>query len=123
MNTSELRIGNIVQHKTNKGVVNVIHVLENHIGYHNKLLSMKCIDALASNFVPIPLDEDWLLRFGFEKYKFDNGEPNQYRYKSRLIVIRDGKFTDYGSSVILEYVHQLQNLYFALVGEELVLQD
>jgi len=72
---------------------------------------------------PITLDEDWLLRFGFEKYEFDNGEPNQYRYNNRLIVIRDGKFTDYGSSVMLEYVHQLQNFYFALVGKELVLQD
>ena len=69
-------------------------------------------------FEPIPLTEEWLLKFGFEVYKFDHKE-NQYRFKDRLIVIRDNLFYDYGTGVIIKHVHQLQNLYFALTGEEL----
>jgi hypothetical protein len=123
MNTSELRIGNTVQHKTNKEVVNVIHVLENHIGYHNKLLSMKCIDALASNFEPIHLTEEYILRFGFE------WKNNGLRNKNICIRQFGGAYCLFLSNESLsfekrlEFVHQLQNLYFAVVGEELVLQD
>lgn len=71
---------------------------------------------------PIKLTEDWLLRFGFEKYEFDNGDLNQYRYNNRLIIIRDGKFTDYGTSTNFEYVYQLQNFYYAVTYKELVIQ-
>lgn len=72
--------------------------------------------------LPIPLTEEWLLRFGFEVYEFDHKE-NQYRFKDRLIVIRDGLFCDYGTSVIIKRVHQLQNLYFSLTGEELTIKE
>lgn len=68
---------------------------------------------------PIPLTEDILVKCGFECFEFDNGQPNQYRFKSRLIVIRDNVFIDYGSSVKILYLHQLQNLYFTLTNEEL----
>jgi hypothetical protein len=78
---------------------------------------------LLPNFEPIPLTEKWLLKFGFEVFEFDNGQPNQYRFKDRLLVIREEKFVDYGSSVAIKYVHQLQNLYFALTGQELQLKQ
>lgn len=67
---------------------------------------------------PIPLTEEWLIKFEFKKYEFDN-KSNQYRLKDRLIVIRDKSFCDYGTSVKLHHVHQLQNLYFSLCGKEL----
>ena len=72
---------------------------------------------------PIPLTEEWLLRMGVEVYEFDNGEPNQYRLKSRLIVIRENSFCDYGSNVKIKYVHSLQNLYFALTNQELEIKE
>ena len=68
---------------------------------------------------PIPLTEEWLLKFGFD---------------SKTLIFRNGNFTmtwgnggDYidfqtiaGSYMIhVAHVHQLQNLYFALTGEEL----
>ena len=76
---------------------------------------------IDKTYGPIPLDEDWLLKFGFEKFEFDNGQPNQYRYSDRLLVIRNGKIVDYGSSTTLNYVHQLQNLFFAITQTELQL--
>ena len=36
-----------------------------------------------------------------------------------LFIIRENAFFDYGTGVKLQYVHELQNLYFALYGEEL----
>jgi hypothetical protein len=76
-------------------------------------------DEMNQDYQPIPLTEEWLLKFGFEVYEFNHKE-NQYGFKDRLIVIRDGFFCDYGSSVIIKHVHQLQNLYFALTGTELI---
>ena len=80
-------------------------------------------DAPRSWCKPIPLTEEWLERFGAIVFDFDNGQPNQYRIGERLYVIREGKIADYGCSVILNYVHKLQNLYFALTGTELELKD
>ena len=76
------------------------------------------VDEIIRGFVP--LNQDWLLKFGFEMYEFDN-KANQFRFKERLIVYRDGFLYDYGTSVKLEYVHQLQNLYFSLTGNHLQL--
>ena len=81
-------------------------------------IKMHMGDDLDDAYRPIQLTEEWLLKFGFEVYKFDHKE-NQYRFKDRLIVIRDNLFCDYGTGVIIKHVHQLQNLYFALTGEEL----
>ncbi len=64
---------------------------------------------------PIPLTEEWLLKLGAKKDKIDNTYylseleimlPNFFRYKTSMIRR-------------IEHVHQLQNLYFALTGEEL----
>lgn len=49
---------------------------------------------------PIPLTEEWLSRFGLN--------DNQH---TRITIPRN-----------IKYVHQLQNLFFALTGEELVLK-
>lgn len=117
---NELRIGNYVYFKhcdydkniprkvnytKDPNLLGLERVLVNRIEYYN--------------IEPIQLDEEWLLKFGLEVYTFDNGEKNQYRLDSRLIVIRDGFFTDYGTSVKLKYVHELQNLYFVLNKKEL----
>ncbi len=75
-------------------------------------------DKGLKNYNPIPLTEEWLLKFGFHKTSKD--KKDRYRLDERLIVIRDNFFTDYGSSVQIKYVHQLQNLYFALTGKELI---
>ena len=70
-------------------------------------------------FEPITLTEEWLLKFGAIKYEFDH-KASQYRIDNMLFVIRENTFFDYGTGVKLQYVHELQNLYFALTGEELV---
>lgn len=107
---NELRIGNWVNH--NPSGVNF-----KIISYHfNELFS----DPNKPLIKPIPLTEKWLLRFGFFKSSLD------YFKKKGIIVKKedDGRFECFlGSSIPrLLHVHQLQNLYFALTGEELTLQ-
>ena len=107
MKVNELRIGNYVKSKRHDLDV-VTQVGKSNVwGKFNE-------DIFP---MPMPLTEEWLMKFGFEP-----NSNNQYRLKSRLIVIRDGVFTDYGSNVQLINVHQLQNFYFALTGEELTIK-
>lgn len=81
---------------------------------------------------PIPITEEWLVKFGFEKL------PNS---NATFQILRDGPGHDFtlewdedieAWDVYLEdnfwiqvpilSVHQLQNLYFALTGEELTIK-
>lgn len=79
---------------------------------------------------PIKLTEEWLLKFGFKdrsgilKNKMSYGieigkmEIAWYRQdnKTRFQTIENGFILKY-----VTYVHELQNLFFALTGEELKL--
>jgi hypothetical protein len=75
------------------------------------------------NAKPIPLTEEWLLKFGF-KYNEDSQENEVYKNGIILLLLRRNpiRFTLLTTvfSIKLQYVHQLQNLYFALTGEELI---
>lgn len=69
---------------------------------------------------PMPLTKEWLVKFGFSGHiKFELGLIVIYLSSERN---RFGLW--HGDSVKMfnvpvEYVHQLQNLYFALTGNEL----
>lgn len=83
---------------------------------------------------PILLTEEWLLKFGFEKIE----NANQYGYYLPVnnrtlcwgyddfisIEFKPGQMDEFNSTLIdmpCKYIHQLQNLYFALTGEELII--
>ena len=66
---------------------------------------------------PIPLTEEWLLRFGFEN------DPSDYQwiFKDKFCIdyFQDEEGFWFLPSNRIYTVHQLQNLYHALYGEEL----
>jgi hypothetical protein len=80
----------------------------------------------------IPLTEKWLLEFGFAQDVWEiNGRSikTDLFFKGHLGLAKVGGnnpdwqiFFDKTVKLIvfIQYVHQLQNLYFALTGEELV---
>lgn len=72
---------------------------------------------------PIPLTEEWLLKFGFEtSNRIDLGElkPCYVIFSLALMIRHNSFFIDWiGGNTELKYVHQLQNIYFALTGSEL----
>lgn len=69
----------------------------------------------------IPLTEEWLLKLGFEKKSGNEFEKGRfiYRFQQRDLIIEGFEYDYNGIICHPEYVHQLQNLYFALTGEEL----
>jgi hypothetical protein len=78
-------------------------------------------DWLDAFWTPITLTEERLLRFGFESNSY------QDRYENNVIHIECNKTRGFTELWIermphIKYVHQLQNLYFALTGQELELK-
>ena len=105
MKANELRIGNWVNNNEEDYQITAATILHLERG-----------DSTAK---PIPITEEWLLKFGFE-----NWDINAWINKISLHK-QDGVYWHHsysGHEICLEYVHQLQNLYFALTGEELILK-
>ncbi len=116
MKATELRIGNWVE--------------EAHSGEFGQvdMVVLSIIERMSNHsYRPIPLTEEWLLKFGFEQMKLYTGD-NCF-VKEKFCVLCDGELKNYDLRltfdsdqtirVELDYVHQLQNLYFAIIGEEL----
>lgn len=101
MKTNDLRIGNLVLNDDDGGVCKLFNIHEGYI-----------------NHKPIPLTEEWLLKFGFKSI-----QDGWYEYSNSNITfswnIYDRQLRFLGEPFNIQYVHQLQNLYFALTGEEL----
>ena len=103
MKTKELRIGNWVE--TFEGVIQIQNGWE--------------IDE-GNECQPIPLTEEWLLKFGFE-YSDLNGDSGLWKIPPFQIYGKYNQFI-YEYALDVNYVHQLQNLYFSLTGEELTIK-
>lgn len=71
---------------------------------------------------PIPLTEEWLVKFGFETDKIEwwNGNMTIGIFKDGLFFCPSGEITlRIGKEI--KYVHQLQNLYYSIFGEDIEL--
>jgi hypothetical protein len=97
----------------------------------SKILSMRNLkaDADISLIVrPIPLNEEWLERFGFQKEEVDVPALAKYNdwWLGEFRVFSSGTEAGYENEIHyknfyfrVESVHQLQNLYYALNKKEL----
>jgi hypothetical protein len=125
MKASELRIGNYVNFKNREDIFFCEVITLDKCGYIHLQRIFK--DNLHNDdqpesiedITPIPLTEDWLLKFGFVS------NPYQDRYENEFIHVECNKTRGITELWIermphIKYVHQLQNLYFALTGEELL---
>jgi hypothetical protein len=119
LKAEELRIGNLVLWKEQE--ILEITGIKPHVDDY--MLTTDTGWRYLKNCSPIPLTEDWLLRMGFEKED-----------KQRYTVYRKHLFTYnqiqaawwYNGQVLViqpEYVHQLQNLYYALTSQELTIKE
>ena len=81
-------------------------------------------------FRGIPLTEEWLLRFDFFRHHEDYFNSIIYiknvvgktEFKWGVYTKEVGSGVQIKDSFLLKYVHQLQNLYHALAGEELIVK-
>ena len=130
MKTTDLRLGNFISinfgNRDDGKVITVDGVSDCEI-YNEEYGYSPC-----NEFNPIPLTEQWLLDFGFNQsiegqwyIHFDEMCLTIYEDLPQYIVeIHDMEMDK--SSIFLksiQYVHQLQNLYFALTQEELILKE
>jgi len=86
-------------------------------------LDIVAVCTFKGSHKPIPLTEEWLVKFGFfEKYKSCFNRWNIKGFSLNDNEDRNGDLQGvfiYDYKLEVSYVHQLQNLYFALTGEEL----
>lgn len=125
MEANELRICNLVY--VTSGVTEIASILsisKNRLEYETETRKG---EAVINCFKPIPLTEEWLINLGFIKKLWKAKNVNYYELNGFEIILKDTYYkkgaTYFKSSLLFEYfpeyVHQLQNLYFALTNNEL----
>lgn len=120
MKITDLRIGNYIRSKHSGEITQVYELFQEDDG---DIVN----DSLIDSFEPIPLTEEWLFKFGVEQGGYD---LLFWTKESSMGIFTISGHTDIGFGVRyndeiepqLKYVHQLQNLYHSLTGEELVLK-
>jgi hypothetical protein len=122
MKANELRIGNYYYG-------DVLFPSEYNVITANDLVELDS-DPLDDYYQPLPLTEEWLLRMGFEKKENSLFTKKlEYNYNS-LKYCEDYKIWIYYNDdndaacnyiADLNFVHELQNLYFALTKKELTI--
>lgn len=135
MEVNELRIGNyLAAHHFNFVLSKVDVIFENEIRcvfLEKQNDGTVSVMSVINEFKPIPLNEKWLFEFGFEQKKYSEGiefikrgfrlwKGNNWDFFEFSI---SDKYDEEYYNVTVKFVHQLQNLYFALAGEELVLKE
>jgi len=125
MKATELRIGNWVEIQ---GIQSKIILVDTEgCICENEYCEDFENNNITQNLQPIPLTEEWLERFGFDSVALG------YEIDDRFITLRPEEDENGGFDLFImianieqpmyityiDYVHQLQNLYFALTGEEL----
>lgn len=77
-----------------------------------------------SDLKPIPITEDWLIKFGFDLVvkEGNQGEFRVYQLNEITYNTNHGWWWRHQLAVQPKYIHELQNLFFALTGTELELK-
>lgn len=126
MKSNELRIGNII--KAENKIVEVNYLTPVSIGYGNGNFAPH--DSIMAFFEPILITRDILLKMGFQKRVtidfcecyFIGENPITKDWLIHFKWLKDELFPFYNNGYFtVKSVHQIQNLYFAITNEELVL--
>lgn len=117
MKANELRIGNYVLTNTTETHSMTVHTIG----------EMKGVSVLINGYreedvSPIPITEEWLLKFGFEwlNHGLRLGNICLRQEISGYAIYLSNESHNF--KIDLKHVHQLQNLYFALTQEELTIK-
>lgn len=137
LKANELRVGNLVYYNGNHKHIGTVTSLQpkyvlqccNYveyskdikIGLNNRFDILYDIDKIK----PIPLTEEWLLKFGA---KLEKTEEHDWYFFENVYV--NCGFSNIGKTEYwymyqegkpIKFVHELQNLIYALTGEELII--
>jgi len=130
MKATELRLGNYIQGSI---IVSNGEVIENnHILVDLNVLKMSIDEqqSAISRINPIPLTEDWILKFGLKRKDEEYFYLKEYDHQilidiNTFDVVLDFREEGYYVTIKhdLKYVHKLQNFYFELNDRELELRQ
>ena len=118
MKANELRIGNLIEYRISdrfdkrKEWWEVSEIDADDIHWLSKVMPED------EDFKAIPLTEEWLFKLGYIKDKVLEFYRNDFTDSTIIIDYNFICLLGY-SHVKLNYVHELQNLYFALTQREL----
>lgn len=129
MKASEFRINNLLQ-DSNTGSLLIVSELSNNTIIYSVLDRDKYPLPNGWKAEPIPITEEWLERFGFERkegrwtwikiiYNEETTLPTTLQLWSGNDYVSVCRAGIGAMDCPCEHVHQLQNLYFALTGQEL----
>lgn len=116
MEAKELRIGNYIK---KEGEV-----------FQCSSYTMVMVERDNSGYERIPLTEEWLVKLGlylempplgaiWSVYRIDKYSVRCVRDQWEFLITEKAKLPQDIIEIKIQYVHQLQNLYFALTGKEL----
>jgi hypothetical protein len=116
MDCKELRIGNWIMRESQKD------------GFQIDENSFSICKLYPNWYNPIPITEEWLLKLGFVINRITKEENNIWRknFEDGFFELEQIISFYFGSplyAVDIKYVHQLQNLYIAITGEELEIKE
>lgn len=121
MQSSELRIGNYVNSK-NDGIIKITNISENSVAVSEN----HCYNHIPIHLIkPVKINKEWLLNHGFKKhetYSLIDIKTGSLELMNIFEMYFRPYFKGKSINVDIEHVHQIQNLYFALTGEELTLK-
>jgi len=135
MKSTELRLGNYLLFSVSSDFLKVTDISNNLIcsifyGSDKKVCSdiedFICSDI--EDFICSDITEEWLLKLGFRKSKL-MGHDSHFQYHhhllhSNILALYNSDFSIQLDNVArgIQYVHQLQNIFYIITGEELVIQ-
>jgi hypothetical protein len=116
LEAKELRIGNLVQE-----LGDIVTVGLDTFKHYKQMPNL-----MNENIKPIPLTDEWLIKFGFEWVGECSGYFDTYHavylFASGTIEFHPYCTNDEDLHLTIKYVHQLQNIYFALTNQELTIK-
>jgi hypothetical protein len=120
MKALELRIGNYIQvpFGDEEPWVRSVDTI-----YYYSIMTENGRHCFEHQFDFVPLTKEWLVKFGFEKIEEDEFEieilSNRISVNISHWTYQIGYSIYWTNEIEIQHVHQLQNLYFALTGQEL----
>lgn len=129
---NEVRIGNVVGFISDPVKLIISELKIKNFYEHGVHVGLgKCFNF--NEIYPIPLTEEWLVdKFGFELIEKNGGYSHYAKginpvTQDYMIILKRNHVGNYifylNGYFIIESVHRLQNLYFALTGEELTIKN
>ncbi len=129
MKAEELRIGNLLYHNEDWSCHNELREFEFAWSESDWYALGECT-LFLENVKPLKLTEYRLLKFGFKNSKYNPSYFELELDSEHCLAFSDNELTIecedsfYSANMKhIKHVHQLQNLYFALTSQELVLKD